>query len=169
MKRRDGATFDGFADWYQAEFSSAVAAVRLAIGDARLAEDAVSEAFARALVSWPKVRLMASPNGWLYRVALNQSRTWLRRNRRERRHFEETGRALCDDRTHEPDNRLWRAVSSLPPRARTAIALRYVADLPEKQVAAAMGVTRGTVATTLHRARIELARQLSVELEEHRR
>lgn len=61
---------DGFAQWYRSEFSSAVTTVRLVIGDGRLAEEAVSEAFARALASWPKVRRMDSPGGWLYQVAV---------------------------------------------------------------------------------------------------
>jgi DNA-directed RNA polymerase specialized sigma24 family protein len=44
----------------------------------------VSEAFARALAAWPRVRTMDSPGGWLYRVALNQARSWLRRRGLER-------------------------------------------------------------------------------------
>jgi RNA polymerase sigma-70 factor (ECF subfamily) len=48
-------------------------------------------------------------------------------------------------------------VHTLAPRARTAIALRYVADLSEQTVADAMNVSRGTVATTLSRARRQLA------------
>ncbi|WP_100349253.1 sigma factor-like helix-turn-helix DNA-binding protein [Luteimicrobium subarcticum] len=43
--------------------------------------------------------------------------------------------------------------AALSPRARTAVALRYGADLAEAEVADAMNVTRGTVATTLFRAR----------------
>ncbi len=62
-----------------------------------------------------------------------------------------------------PDTAVWRAVATLSPRARTAVALRYVADLTEAQVADAMNVTRGTVATTLSRARRELADALCIE------
>jgi RNA polymerase sigma factor (sigma-70 family) len=160
---------DRFSEWYRTEYSSAVTTVRLAIGDDRLAEEAVSEAFARALASWPSVMEMASPNGWLYRVALNQARSWLRRRRRERRHLDTLPPTVHSPPAPDPDDRLWRAVKGLPPRARTAIALRYIADLQEKDVAAAMGVTRGAVATTLHRARAQLAKELSAELEEDHR
>lgn len=163
---------DWFSEWYAAEYSSAVTTVRLALGDGRLAEEAVSEAFARALAAWPSVMEMTSPNGWLYRVALNQARTWLRSRSRERRHFDNFDNAQSAGPTPpaaEPDDQLWWAVSNLAPRARTAIALRYIADLPEKEVAAAMGITRGAVATTLHRARAQLAKQLSVQLEEDHR
>ena len=37
----------------------------------------MSKAFARALAAWPRVRMMDSPGGWLYRVALIRARSWL--------------------------------------------------------------------------------------------
>ncbi|WP_062304954.1 RNA polymerase sigma factor [Demequina subtropica] len=46
-----------------------------------------------------------------------------------------------------------RALLSLPPRARVAVALRHYDDLSIEDVAAAMGVTEGTVKSLLHRAR----------------
>ena len=41
------------------------------------------------------------------------------------------------------------------------IALRYVLDLPEAEVAAALGVTRGTVSSTLSKARQQLGAVLT--------
>ena len=158
-----GAGPADFEAWYRSEFSAAVAVLGIVLTDRRLAEEAVSEAFARALADWPKVRAMASPGGWLYRVALNQARSWLRRRSLERRHPPDRPAPTM---TADPDDRLWRAVRQLSPRARTAIALRYVADLPEKEVATAMGIKRGTVAATLSRARSQLAEQLVTQLEE---
>ncbi|WP_062518383.1 RNA polymerase sigma factor [Demequina gelatinilytica] len=46
-----------------------------------------------------------------------------------------------------------RALQSLPPRARIAVALRHYDDLSVRDVAAVMGVTEGTVKSLLHRAR----------------
>ena len=57
-------------------------------------------------------------------------------------------------------------VADLPPRTRTAVALRYVADLTEAQVAEAMNVSRGTVASTLSSARQRLAAVLAPVREE---
>lgn len=56
---------------------------------------------------------------------------------------------------HDPE--LWAAVATLAERTRQVVVLRYVADLPEADIAAALGVTRGTVATLLSRARRNLA------------
>ena len=56
----------------------------------------------------------------------------------------------------EVDPDLWDAVRSLPARQREAIVLRYVVDLEQHEIADAMGVTAGTVASTLHAARARL-------------
>lgn len=152
----------GFDEWYAREFPRVRATLTLAVGDGGLAEEATAEAFARALARWPAVSRVDSPVGWVYTVALNQVRSTLRRLRLERR-WAQRQPVLVEPPPAEPDDELWRAVAALPDRARLAVALRYVADLPEAEVAAAMGVARGTVAATLHQARKRLAAVLSVE------
>lgn len=49
-----------------------------------------------------------------------------------------------------------------------AVVLRYIADLPEEDIAAAMGGSRGTVASTRSDARRRLGRALVDETEETR-
>ena len=148
-----------FEHWYRAELPRVRQALTLATGDAALAEEATAEAFARALVHWPRLRTTASPAGWVYTTALNQvRRSWRRallEHRHTRRHRDEPVPP-----PELPETALWQAVAQLPERARTAIALRYIADLTETEVAAAMNVSRGTVATTLSRARTTLAARL---------
>lgn len=56
---------------------------------------------------------------------------------------------------------VWEAVRSLPVRQRTAIALRYVLDYTEAQIAQVMRVRPGTVAATLAAARRRLAELLA--------
>ena len=51
---------------------------------------------------------------------------------------------------------VWTAVKRLPDRQRLAVVLRYVADLPEADVAMVMGVARGTVSAALVAARARL-------------
>ena len=52
-------------------------------------------------------------------------------------------------------------VADLPLRQRTAVVLRYAADLPEADIARIMGVRRGTVAATLTQARQRLALEVA--------
>lgn len=165
MTTERDADFDG---WYVQAYPRVRAAVTLAVGDADLAEEATAEAFARALVHWSKVKSAASSHAWVYTVAMNQVRSTLRRRGVERRwlrrHANE--RVVHQPPPVEPDDPLWRAVGQLPRRARTAVALRYVADLSEAEVAEVMGIARGTVAATLHQARKQLGELLADNEEE---
>jgi len=151
-----------FAGWYAREFPRVRAALALAVGDVGLAEEAASEAFARALARWRSVRATSRPDAWVYTTALNHVRSRFRRARLERRYLARQ-RAGYLPPPPDPDPALWAAVALLPPRARTAIALRYVADFSEAEVADAMGITRGAAASTLHKARARLAELLAAD------
>ncbi len=59
------------------------------------------------------------------------------------------------------DAEFWSAVSALPERQRTAVALYYVLDRSVADVAASMGVRIGTVTRALHQARASLRELLS--------
>jgi DNA-directed RNA polymerase specialized sigma24 family protein len=89
-------------------------------------------------------------------VALNEARRLLRRAGRERRVLPTAGVVAPDS----PDHDLWEAVARLPTRQRTAVVLRYVADMPENDIAQIMGIARGTVAASLAAARKSLAQVL---------
>jgi RNA polymerase sigma-70 factor (ECF subfamily) len=148
----------GFEAWYRREHPKVVAALTWVAGDPHVAADATDEAFARAYANWRRVERMASPGGWVYRVALNVVR---RRTRR----------AAFELRTIEPpaevaqvvDREIWTVVQQLPERQRVAVVLRYLLDLSEQDVATAMGISRGTVASALAAARRRLAGWLTVE------
>jgi len=150
-------TEDSFTAWYRAEYRGLVRTLVVAIGDTDVATEAASEAFVRALQRWDRVSQMASPTAWTYTVAFNVARRMFRRTRLEA--------VILRRRTVPPPIRddaleVWDAVQRLPLRQRTAIALHYLSDLPQKDVAVAMGVAEGTVAATLHEARRQLATTL---------
>jgi RNA polymerase sigma-70 factor, ECF subfamily len=155
-----------FTAWYELEAPGVRDALTLALGDDALAEEAAAEAFVRAFARWEQVRSMASPLGWVYRVALNDARSRFRRRTVERRAAQRRVALAQVAPPADPDTALWAAVRALPDRSRVAVALRYVADLPEADIAELMGVTRGTVASTLSHARRQLAETLRGEREE---
>jgi DNA-directed RNA polymerase specialized sigma24 family protein len=139
----DAPAFEG---WYSETYRSVLASTSLFAGDADLGREATDEAFARAFAHWRRVSQMRSPSGWVMRVALNLLRRWQRRRALEarllarRREVAALPPVTCE---------LWMLVAQLPPRQRAAIVLRYVADLPEAEIAAVMGVARGTISSTL--------------------
>jgi RNA polymerase sigma factor (sigma-70 family) len=56
------------------------------------------------------------------------------------------------------------AVARLPVRAREILALRYYLDLPYEEIAATLGVSRGTVSSTISRALATLGRDLKEDV-----
>lgn len=158
-----GTVDDDFAGWYQASCPRLVSSLTAVVGARDLAEELAAEAFARAYARWSTVAAMASRDGWVYRVAVNLATSRWRRLGHERRWVERQGDTVAVDGGADPDvdPRLWAALRRLGPRARTAVALRYVADLTQPQIAEIMGVSVGTVASTLHTARRALATALA--------
>ena len=152
-----------FDHWYRREAPRLRAGLAIASGNADLAAECVAEAFARAYAAWPRVESMESPSGWVFRVAQNELR---RRSRRKKREAELLASMHGDEgvEAHPADSELWVLVASLPDRMRLVVALRYVADLSEKDVASIMGISRGGVSSLLVKARNELARRLGNEV-----
>ena len=139
-----------FDEWYRAQHARLYASLLVFTGDPDLAWDATDEAFTRALQRWKRVRVMESPEGWTYRVAINVAQRAARRRRHE--HWL-LSRFPPERIVGAPAGEVWDLVRTLPERQRVAVTLRYLADLTEPDIAAAMGVTRGTVASTLADAR----------------
>src|SRR3954452_15950396 len=127
MAESSTRTLDGFEEGYRREPPKVLGAMFVLCRDKDLAGDATDEAFARALARWPRVSTMRSPGAWVHKVALNVVRRTGRRKGME-------AMFLSRQRTHDvlpgeaPE--VWAAVAALPPRQRTAIVLRFVADLP---------------------------------------
>lgn len=156
---------ESFQDWYREQYGPLAATLGVVAGDAHLGQDAAAEALARAYERWDRVSGMKSPGGWLYQVGLNVVRRRKRRLALERRLL----RQVVQPAAVAPDSaeavELWDAVSRLSPRQRTAIALRYLADLPERRVAELMNVAPGTTSATLVAGRKRLAELLSASTE----
>jgi RNA polymerase sigma factor (sigma-70 family) len=60
-----------------------------------------------------------------------------------------------------PDESLWAAVQELPTRQRSAVVLRYVADLPHRDIAAAIGCSEEAARRSLHEGLLKLRKVVS--------
>jgi RNA polymerase sigma-70 factor (ECF subfamily) len=124
-----------------------VKALTATLGDADLAVEAAQEAMARAWRDWATVGRAHNPSGWVYRVALNWSRSRFRRLRRE-------VLGGSRDKAHldaEPmDPSLTVALRGLSADHRAVLALRYCMDWSIEDIAAALEVPVGTVKSRQH-------------------
>lgn len=106
------------------------------------AEDVAQEALARAFVHWPRVHDYAEP--WVVRVAGNLAIGSWRKNRRLRSlgDTELTGEVSGPGAERVE---LRRALGNLSRRQREVVVLRHLAGFSERETAAALGCSAGSV------------------------
>jgi RNA polymerase sigma-70 factor (sigma-E family) len=136
----------------------------LLVGDVHLAQDLVQTTLAKAYVSWRRVSGSENPNAYVRRILINANTSRLRRRRVREVLTDmavETRDAYAAPTSGGDTTRVdvMRALMALPRRQRTAVVLRYWADLPEAEVAAAMGCSVGTVRSQSAKALAKLRGQ----------
>ncbi len=152
-----------FDSWYTTARPRVLATLILVSGERDLAVDATDEAFVRAFARWGSVRAMASPVGWTVQVGLNVVRRRMRRRAVEQRLLR---REVPRGDAAAPGGEVWDSVRRLPDRQRHVVVLRYLADLPEREIAHVLGVSRSAVSSALTDARRRLHLVLADTIEE---
>jgi RNA polymerase sigma-70 factor (ECF subfamily) len=139
------------------------------VGDPRAAEELAEDVFVRAyqhLGSFDPRRPMMP---WLAAIALRLARERWRGQARQRRREAAAAKRGVDRSEPSPPARLvaieraevlWRCVDALPLAQRSAVVLYYRENLSLDEVAAALGVSSGTVKTHLFRARAQIKKSL---------
>jgi RNA polymerase sigma-70 factor (ECF subfamily) len=149
-----------FEQWYRGLDPRLHTTIRIACGSADEADEVVAEAFARASARWTRVRRMPNPDGWTYTVAVNLVRRRGRRRTRERQLALVAGTSTPVSIDTGATLRFTELVAPLPDRMREIVVLRHVADLTEPMIAEVLGISRGTVSSTLRDAHARLADRL---------
>jgi DNA-directed RNA polymerase specialized sigma24 family protein len=146
----------GFISFYDAERVSAVKLAWLLTHDAAAAEDIAQDAFASV---YPRFDNLERPGAYLRTAVVHGVYQRSRRTRDENRRLTlvQGGSASTVD---GPTGGLIDAVARLPMSQRTAVVLRYWADLSDADIAAVLDVRRGTVRSLLSRAMAHLRREI---------
>jgi RNA polymerase sigma factor (sigma-70 family) len=134
-----------------------------------LAEELAAETFTAAFARRATFDGRASDcKAWLYGIASNLVNMHRRREVRRLRAYARSAERTVDD-CDEPLGRLDAqargpqladALARLPARQRDVLLLRVLAELSYEEIAAALGISTGTVRSRLHRARAAVTRAL---------
>lgn len=137
-----------------------LAVLTLQVGDRGVAEELTQETLARVWQRWSRDDRLRAPEAWAYTVGLNLARSWLRRvvaERRARRRFAQA-RVVENSADDAQAIAVRCALSTLPPRQRTALILRYYLDQSVDDAANVMQCAPGTVKAATHQALASLRR-----------
>ncbi|WP_062349911.1 SigE family RNA polymerase sigma factor [Herbidospora yilanensis] len=143
-----------FADFVRRRGDHHLRTAVLLTGDWHAAEDLVQTSLGKLLAVWDRLDTTAGPDAYLRKIMVNTHRSWWRaRWRREipRAELPDTAGPgdLSEGRVVAEEVRA--ALRRLPARQRTALVLRFFADLPEAEVAGLMGCSAGSVKAHVHR------------------
>ncbi|HEY2700496.1 MAG TPA: SigE family RNA polymerase sigma factor [Pseudonocardiaceae bacterium] len=126
----------------------------LLCGDWHLADDVVQDTLIKAFEHWKRVQAADNPEAYVRRILINEVRGRWRRRERSVPVAEFTDEPSVSDATDDILRRdgLRKALLTLPLRQRATVVLRYLEGLSERETAAALGCSVGTVKSQSSRA-----------------
>jgi RNA polymerase sigma-70 factor (sigma-E family) len=131
-------------------------------GDLHQAEDLVQNALAKVMARWERICAGGQPEAYLRRVVVTGYLS-----QRRRRASTELITSVVPDRAavdgfaaSDAQDAAWRLIADLPKRQRAVIALRYLEDWSDEQIAAACHCSAGTVRSQASRALATLRQRL---------
>lgn len=142
------------------------------VGDQAEADEITQETFLSALRSLRSYHEKNSLKAWLYTIALNHSRSHLRKRKILEKlrsavsavfQFEQSQKQPSPETAvilNETESALWAELNKLDEAHRTAMILRYFHELPVAEIAEILSVNEGTVHSRLHNARKRLKGEL---------
>ena len=149
---------DDFELWYATARPRLLLAVRGLGVTPQEAQEVADEALALAFERWAEVSAMANPTGWAYGTARNRLRSQLRRSlvaekfaRLRRSETEPFDDAFVEFRS---------ILAGLTSAQRHLVVMRYVLQMTEPEIAAELGISRGTVSSRLRTAHEQIRRTM---------
>ncbi len=151
-----------FRELYEREYLAVFRSVRAIVLDPSAAEDLTQEAFVKAYRARHGYKPTAPVGAWLHRIAVNTAISYLRRQKLAKllpvrlytpAHSNEYDRA-------DARSVVELALADLSPKLRAVVALHYYQGYTRVEIAAALGIPSGTVASRLAKAVATMRRRL---------
>ncbi len=157
---------EAFEAFYRREFRKVVSLAYALSGSRLAAEDVAQEAMIAAHKQWDRVGLYERPEAWVRKVVSNLAVSAYRKRMAEAkavvRLAARTQVALpeldCED------EEFWKAVRSLPPQQRSAVALYYLEDRSVEDISEVLNCSPSTAKVHLFKGRKNLAARLGLEV-----
>jgi RNA polymerase sigma-70 factor (ECF subfamily) len=171
-QKGDGEAFGQLIERYRTKVFS------LAYGFAKgreTADDLAQEVFVKVYFALPKFKFQSEFGTWLYRVAVNHIKDFLRKNKGRSKDvsLEDVGEKALTAETAGPEDTfveesrralVQAALRRLPEKYQVILTLRDIEGLSYDDISRILGLSAGTVDSRLHRARQKLREKLTAQL-----
>ncbi|MBM2621635.1 SigE family RNA polymerase sigma factor [Actinoplanes sp. LDG1-06] len=150
---------DAFQRFFEAHHADLSRLAYLLTGEPDAADDLAADAFVEMWRHWERVAAAGNPLAYARGIVANLARQWIKRRARERAGL--LGLNLVRRPPGESDPAtvldVRAALRRLPPRRRECVVLRYAFDVPEREVAAILGISVGAVKSQTSRGAAQLS------------
>jgi RNA polymerase sigma factor (sigma-70 family) len=113
------------------------------------ADDCLQETLIAALRAYPRLRPGSNVRAWLFAIARNKALDEHRARARRPVPVAAVDAGSAPLATDD-DDELWAAVRALPPKQRAAVVLRFVNDLPHREIARVLDCSEEAARRSLH-------------------
>lgn len=152
-----------FREYVRARGPALLRAARQLTGHPLDAEDLLQTALTKTYLAWDRIQDRAALDGYVRRAMVNISISQWRRRKLEEYPSDELPEVVltAESGCGEVHERLEQALQGLPDRMRAAIVLRYYEDMTEPEIARRLGISVGTVKSSVSRGMAKLRTALS--------
>ncbi|MEU0281952.1 SigE family RNA polymerase sigma factor [Streptomyces sp. NPDC088147] len=152
----------GFEEYVRTRQEALLRSARRLVPDPVDAQDLLQTALARTFGRWDGIADKSLADAYLRRVMINTRTEWWRARKLEEVPTEQLPDASIDDGTDQRADRalLMDILGVLAPKQRSVVVLRHWEQMSTEETAAALGMSAGTVKSTLHRALARLRQEL---------
>ncbi|AEW94967.1 RNA polymerase ECF-subfamily sigma factor [Streptantibioticus cattleyicolor NRRL 8057 = DSM 46488] len=157
----DSAGLD-FEEYVRSRQESLLRSARRLVPDPVDAQDLVQTALCRTFPRWDRIADKGLADAYLRRVMINTRTEWWRARKLDEVPTDNLPDASIDDGTEQHADRamLMNALRVLAPKQRQVVVLRHWEQMSTEETARALGMSTGTVKSTLHRALARLREEL---------
>jgi RNA polymerase sigma-70 factor (sigma-E family) len=126
------------------------------------AEDLLQAALAKTYLAWDRIQDRSALDSYVRRAMVNINISWWRRRKIEEYPSDALPEIPVQSDSWHPYEELEQALDRLPLRQRAAIVLRYYEDMTEPEIARTLGISVGTVKSTVSRGMAKLRTDMAI-------
>ncbi|MFI6147335.1 SigE family RNA polymerase sigma factor [Streptomyces sp. NPDC051109] len=152
----------GFEEYVRTRQDALLRSARRLVPDPTDAQDLLQTALVRTYGRWDGIADKSLADAYMRRVMINTRTEWWRARKLEEVPTEQLPDASVEDGSDQRADRalLMDILKVLAPKQRSVVVLRHWEQMSTEETAAALGMSAGTVKSTLHRALARLRQEL---------